>query len=182
MAAEAYPDYPDPMPAFQYLGGDYGKGLLESALAQPDQTFGGRFLYRTIFDKAAVLLCSVIKNHPLVDGNKRTALTTLGLFLALNGYFFEAPTGEAVERCLAIASTEGRVDQREVARWIRSKSIDSAATARQILQRAEQVMRERPDLEQELQPMVTELRQRLRRVRALRRRLRAPRLLIQQLQ
>jgi len=42
------------MPAFQYLGGDYGKGLLASALAQPSQTFGGRFLYRTIFDKAAV--------------------------------------------------------------------------------------------------------------------------------
>jgi len=84
------------MPAFQYLGGDYGKGLLESALFQPAQTFDGRFLYRTIFDKAAVLLCSVIKNHSLVDGNKRTALTTMGVFLALNGYFFEAPTDEAV--------------------------------------------------------------------------------------
>jgi death-on-curing protein len=155
------------MPAFQYLGGDYGKGLLESALAQPAQTFGGRFLYRTIFDKAAVLLCSVIKNHSLVDGNKRTALTTMGVFLALNGYFFEAPTDEAVARCLDIARTEGSVDQREVARWIRSKSLNVVATSRQILKRAEQLMRERPELEQELKPTERRLRQGLRRIRAL---------------
>jgi death-on-curing protein len=157
------------MPAFQYLGGDYGKGLLESALAQPAQTFGGRFLYRTIFDKAAVLLCSVIKNHSLVDGNKRTALTTMGVFLVVNGYSFEAPTEEAVARCLAIARTEGKVDQREVARWIRSKSLNVYATSLQILKRAEQLMRERPELEQELQPTVMGLRRSLRQVRALRR-------------
>jgi death-on-curing protein len=114
------------MPAFQYLGGDHGKGLLESALAQPAQTFGGRFLYRTIFDKAAVLLCSVIKNHPLYDGNKRTGLTTMGVFLALNGYLFFAPKDEAVGQCLAIASTKGTVDWRPVAKWVRSNSISTA--------------------------------------------------------
>jgi|GEM_PF-2009197 len=113
------------MPAFQYLGGDYGKGLLASALAQPSQTFGGRFLYRTIFDKAAVLLCSIIKNHSLVDGNKRTALTTMGVFLALNGYLFYASQDEAVQRCLSIARAKGSVDLRETARWIRSWSINS---------------------------------------------------------
>ena len=154
---------------------------MESALAQPAQTFGGRFLYRTIFDKAAVLLCSVIKNHSLVDGNKRTALTTMGVFLVVNGYFFEAPTDEAVARCLAIASTEGSVDQREVARWIRSKSLNVDATTRQILQLAEKLMRERPELEQELQTTVRRLRQRSRQVRALTQRVRARWRLIQQI-
>lgn len=170
------------MPAFQYLGGDYGRGLLESALARPAQTFGGRFLYRTIFDKAAVLLCSVIKNHSLLDGNKRTALTTMGVFLALNGYFFEAPTAEAVERCLAIASTQGSVDVREVAQWIRSKSLNVDATVRHLLRRSQQQMRDHPELKQELQPAVRRLQQYLRHYRAVARRVRAQRRLIQQLQ
>ena len=76
------------MPDFQYLGGEHGRGLLESAIFQPRQTFNGRFLYRTVFDKAAVLLYSRIKDHPFVDGNKRMALTAVTVFLTLNGYVF----------------------------------------------------------------------------------------------
>ena len=102
-----YPDYPDPMPAFQYLGGAHGKGLLESALAQSRQTFAGRYLYRTIFDKAAALFRSMIKNHPFVDGNKRMALTTLAVFLTLNQYIFCAPRDEAVERSLTRRQVRG---------------------------------------------------------------------------
>ena len=111
------------MPAFLYLGGDRGKGLLESALAQPRQTFGGLYLYRTVFDKAATLLCSIIKNHALVDGNKRTGLATVSVFLALNGYLFYPTMDEAIEHCVKIAETPGTRDQREVARWLRAKSI-----------------------------------------------------------
>jgi len=77
---------PRPDAKIQYLGGEYGKGLLASALAQPRQTFNGRYLYRTIFDKAAILLSSMIKDHPFVDGNKRMALTTVSVFLTLNRY------------------------------------------------------------------------------------------------
>lgn len=88
------------MPDFLYLGGEDGKGRLESALAQPRQTFGGVFLYRTIFDKAAALLCSIIKNHALVDGNKRTGLATVSVFLALNGYLFYPTMDEAIEHCV----------------------------------------------------------------------------------
>lgn len=111
------------MPEFLYLGGDRGKGMLESALAQPRQTFGGLYLYRTVFDKAAALLCSIIKNHALVDGNKRTGLATVSVFLALNGYLFYPTMDEAIEQCVNIAETQGTRDQGEVAKWLRAKSI-----------------------------------------------------------
>lgn len=115
------------MPDFQYLGGDYGKGLLESALAQPQQTFNGCYLYRTIFDKAAILLYSMIKNHPFIDGNKRMALTTASVFLTLNEYVFYVPPDEAVERCIAIASITGGTNWREISSWLRTKSIKAEA-------------------------------------------------------
>ncbi len=110
------------MPVFAYLGGSSGVNLLESALAQPAQTFDGRPLYRTILDKAATLMCSLIKNHPFVDGNKRIAFTTVWVFLSLNGWLFYAPRKEAVERCLMIARTEGNVDWRETRRWLRPRA------------------------------------------------------------
>lgn len=64
-------NYPDPVPNYQYLDGERGRGQLESALAEPRQTFGGQYLHRSVYDKAAVLWRSVTLNHPFVDGNKR---------------------------------------------------------------------------------------------------------------
>ncbi|MBI3093135.1 MAG: type II toxin-antitoxin system death-on-curing family toxin, partial [Candidatus Levybacteria bacterium] len=61
-------------------------GLVESAGARPQVTFDGKHLYISTFDKAAALLQSLLKNHPFIDGNKRTALTSVGLFLKMNGY------------------------------------------------------------------------------------------------
>jgi death-on-curing protein len=69
-------------------GGAHGlrdTGLLRSAVARPRVTFKGKGLYPDIFHKAASLLESLIKNHPFVDGNKRTAITSASLFLQLNG-------------------------------------------------------------------------------------------------
>ena len=110
------------MPAFQYLGGAHGRGLLESALAAPQQIFAGRYLHRTIFDKAAALFRSLVKNHCLVDGNKRLALTTATVFLTLNEHIFYAPREEAVEFTLRIASAEGNVDLRYISKWFRRNS------------------------------------------------------------
>ena len=123
LASEMYPDYPDPTPEFHFLGGDVGRGLLASALAQPAQTFSGTYLNRTIPDKAAVLLISMIKNHPFVDGNKRIALTTTTVFLSLNGWLFYANRDDAVAECLRVASTAGNVEKGPVASWIRKRSI-----------------------------------------------------------
>jgi len=111
------------LPAFQYLGGGQGRALLESALAEPQQTFDRRFLYRTIFDKAAALFRSIVKNHPLVDGNKRLALTTVAVFLTLNGYLFYVPLYEAVEFTLRVAASEPDMPWKEISRWLRRYSI-----------------------------------------------------------
>ncbi len=116
-----YPDYPDPMPAFQFNGGASGKALLESALAEPQQTFGGVYLHRTVFDKAAALYRSVVKNHALLDGNKRLGLTTAAVFLWLNGYLFSPAYEDAVSFTVRIAT--GEVSELpEIARWLRRNS------------------------------------------------------------
>ena len=58
----------------QQSGGASGirdKGILESALAQPEMSYGGQALYPTIIEKVAALGYSLIQNHPFIDGNKR---------------------------------------------------------------------------------------------------------------
>jgi death-on-curing protein len=64
--------------------------VLESALAQPRMTFGGDDLYPTLVEKAAALGYSLIKNHPFVDGNKRTGHAAMEVFLVLNGLEIQA--------------------------------------------------------------------------------------------
>ena len=71
------------------FGGSLGirdKGLLESALAQPQASFFGSLLHPTIEEQAAAYLYHICKNHPFVDGNKRTALGVMETFLRINGY------------------------------------------------------------------------------------------------
>lgn len=109
------------MPDFAYLGGEQGKGKLESALTAPRQTWGGQYLARTVFDKTAVLFRSIVKNHPLVDGNKRLGLTAAFVFLLVNGYLFWIPRAEAVAFAVDIA--EGSLDVTEIARRLRRGSV-----------------------------------------------------------
>ena len=59
--------------------------LLESALAQPGAAFGGEFLHVDLFAMAAAYLFHIVKNHPFLDGNKRTGLIVAITFLAING-------------------------------------------------------------------------------------------------
>ncbi|MBD1827724.1 type II toxin-antitoxin system death-on-curing family toxin [Microcoleus sp. FACHB-61] len=60
------------------------EGLLESALAQPQATFGGQFLHPTISEQAAAYLYHIAMNHPFIDDNKRTAFAVTDTFLRLN--------------------------------------------------------------------------------------------------
>jgi death-on-curing protein len=82
------------------FGGSHGVrdiGLVESAVARPQATFDGADLYENIFDKTAALLQSILKNHPFVDGNKRTALVSAAIFLKMNGFNLKNYHKEEVE-------------------------------------------------------------------------------------
>jgi death-on-curing protein len=93
-------------------------GALESALAQPRMTFDGKELYSTIVEKAAALGFSVVKNHPFVDGNKRTGHAVMDMFLTLNGYMIEATTEEQVAIMVQVAS--GEAGRQEFTEWLRA--------------------------------------------------------------
>lgn len=118
-----FENYEDGLGDFAYLGADQGRAKLESALAQPQQTFGGQYLYETIADKAAALLWSITKNHPFVDGNKRAALTTVNLFLLMNGWVLFASQKDAVRFCKRVAGHGPPVEQEEVAAWLEQRIV-----------------------------------------------------------
>ena len=123
LVADYFQGYPDPAPNYQYLDGERGRGRLESALAEPQQTFDGRYLHRTVLDKAAALWRSVTLGHPFVDGNKRMGLLCCHVFLAVNGYVLIAPQAEAVEFSVAIASGQPCTDVAEIAKWLRRNTM-----------------------------------------------------------
>ncbi len=91
---------------------------LESALAQPRQTFGGNELYPTLAEKAAALCHSLVQNHPFLDGNKRTAHAAMEVFLLLTGHEIEASVDEQQSVMLDIAS--GKMDRAQFAAWVSS--------------------------------------------------------------
>lgn len=101
------------------FGGSQGirdLGFIESAVGRPQATFDGNDLYKTIFEKAAALLQSLLKNHPFVDGNKRTALTATGIFLKLNGYQLMNNHDKEVEFALQVDNERLTIEQ--IAKWL----------------------------------------------------------------
>ncbi|MBU2632311.1 type II toxin-antitoxin system death-on-curing family toxin [Patescibacteria group bacterium] len=106
--------------AIDEFGGSHGLrdlGLLESAVARPRMTFEGADLYPDIFLKGAALVHSLLLNHQFVDGNKRTAIFSVMVFLELNGYKFAAEQKEAVRIAMWIENKKPEVE--EVAVWLR---------------------------------------------------------------
>ena len=104
-------------------GGSHGirdLGLLQSAVSRPMATFGGEDLYPDIFQKAAALMESLIKNHPFIDGNKRTAISSTGLFLRINGYNLETSQKELEDFTLDMAT--GKVSLNDAAKWFKQYS------------------------------------------------------------
>ena len=111
----------------QRTGGEGGvrdMGMLESALARPQAAFEGEDLYPGLWNKAAALMHSLVKNHPFVDGNKRTALTATCLFLELNGYTLAASNEEVLGS--AKRAAVGEINVKSMAEWLErhSKAID----------------------------------------------------------
>ncbi len=89
-------------------------GLLESALARPQNL--SAYKDPTAFELAAEYAFGLVKNHPFVDGNKRTSFVTYALFLALNGWRLAASEAEATATMLALAA--GEIGEEEFGRWL----------------------------------------------------------------
>lgn len=99
------------------FGGNPGirdKGLLDSALHKPLNVFQYNAEAK-IFELAASYAYGIAKNHPFIDGNKRSAFLTATIFLEINGQTFCATEIEATKTFLAVAA--GNVSESELARW-----------------------------------------------------------------
>ena len=99
-------------------------GLLDSALARPRASLFGEDAYPSLSLKVAALMHSVIKNHPMVDGNKRTSWLLVNAFLYINGYLFEASTEEGLELTLGVA--KDKLNLEDAATFIDVRLVESS--------------------------------------------------------
>lgn len=107
----------------RHYGGSHGVrdfGLVESALARPQAGYGEYEAYPDIFSKSAALIHSLLKNHPFINGNKRTAITGCALFLKRNGYQLKMTTKEALGFVLNIENNS--FDESAIADWIKKRA------------------------------------------------------------
>jgi death-on-curing protein len=88
-------------------------GLLQSALGVPAATFDGRFLHEGLHEMAAAYLFHIVRNHPFIDGNKRTGLMVVLAFLGLNAHWLNADPRDVERIVLGVAS--GKVSKAEAA-------------------------------------------------------------------
>lgn len=100
-------------------GGSLGirdEGMLDMALNNPFQSFDGKELYPSIQAKAARLCFGLVKNHAMLDGNKRLGTHMMLVFLALNGYELSYSQKELSDIILALAF--GNINEKEILQWI----------------------------------------------------------------
>lgn len=93
-------------------------GLLKSALAMPQAGIGEEYFHADIVDMAAAYLFHIVRNHPFLDGNKRTGTVAALVFLALNGIKVDAEEAEFEHLVRKIAA--GKADKVETAGFLRS--------------------------------------------------------------
>ena len=100
--------------AIRDFGGSDGireNALLESAVAAPQATFGGKSIYESLAEIAGAYLYYICRNHPFLDGNKRTALSACLVFLRLNGVETKPDGPEWEQLVLDVAAS--RIDREE---------------------------------------------------------------------
>jgi death-on-curing protein len=97
-------------------------GLLDSALARPQSSAFGEDAYPTLQLKAAALMHSIIKNHSLIDGNKRLSFVATNIFFLVNGHRLEMSIDEGYQLVLDIAS--GDLDLEIIADRLVAKKIN----------------------------------------------------------
>jgi death-on-curing protein len=101
-------------------GGLRDPGMLEAIASKPEASFGGEQLYPDIFAQAAALYEAIVNYHVFIDGNKRTAVAALGLFLHQNGQDLQASNREIEHFALQVATSHP--DLADVAAWIKEYS------------------------------------------------------------
>lgn len=97
------------------------ENLLASAVNTPFQTFMGNDLYPSLYDKAAQLCYGIANNHPFIDGNKRTALHSMYVYLIINGFDITASQQEVENLIINVAA--GNMTNVELAQWLRNNTI-----------------------------------------------------------
>jgi death-on-curing protein len=100
----------------EIYGGSAGlrdRGLLDSAVAQPQTSFGGEFAHDGLFAMAAAYLFHIVRNHAFVDGNKRAGMLAAVVFLDVNGISIAHPSDALYELTMGVA--EGRVEKAAIA-------------------------------------------------------------------
>jgi len=98
------------------IDGIRDEGMLDLALSNPFQSFGGKELYPSIQAKAARLCFGLVRNHAMLDGNKRLGTHVMLVFLALNGYELSYSQKELSDVILELAS--GNIGEKEILQWI----------------------------------------------------------------
>ena len=112
-------------------GGEFGVrdlGLVSSAIAMPQTSFGGHLLHGDLFGMASAYAFHLCQNHPFVDGNKRVALASALVFLDLNGVRVTDPEGALYPLMMAVA--RGEKDKSEIAHTLRELSEPRKNTSR----------------------------------------------------
>src|SRR5690606_8358256 len=92
------------------------KGLLESSINRPFQTFDGQELYPSSVDKAAAIFESIITNHPFIDGNKRTAYVLMRLML--KNHNIDINLGQNDKYDFVIKAASGQLTFDQIKTWI----------------------------------------------------------------
>lgn len=95
-------------------------GLLESALAMPEASFGGYHLHEDLFAMAAAYLYHIVQNHPFVDANKRVGTVAAVTFLDINGVQVIADEGDFEDLVLNVA--QSKADKTVIAEFLRQNS------------------------------------------------------------
>jgi death-on-curing protein len=106
--------------SLQHFGGDDGirdMGLIESAIAMPQQGFAGQYLHPDLAAMAAAYLFHLASNHGFVDGNKRVGARAAYVFLALNGCEVDFPLDQTEQLVLGVA--KGEITKEQVTTFIR---------------------------------------------------------------
>ena len=108
--------------AFVLSSGVRDENLLASAVNTPFQTFMGNDLYPSLYDKAAQLCYGFANNHPFTDGNKRTALHSMYVYLIINGFDITATQQDVENMIIDVAA--GNMTNTELGQWLQKNTVE----------------------------------------------------------